>query len=29
MRRWLRIIWEAYIEARKEAARARISGWHV
>jgi hypothetical protein len=29
MRRWFKIIWESIVEARAEAARARVNGRHL
>ena len=29
MKRWLKVIWEAFVEARLEAARAAIKGYHI
>ena len=29
MRRWFKIIWESIVEARTEAARARVDGRHL
>jgi hypothetical protein len=29
MQRWLKVLWDSFVEARREAARARINGRHI